>query len=86
MNSTPVSRRICACGRYFYIQKKKAEEFFIKKQIHIRQKLDLRVFFLQKKFIYRGFAVCYIIIANRKLSKCKKMVILHHVEEGCRRK
>ena len=36
MNSTPVSRRICACGRYFYIQKKKAEELFIKKQIHIR--------------------------------------------------
>ena len=36
MNSTPVSRRICACGRYFYIQKKKAEEFFIKKQIYIR--------------------------------------------------
>ena len=33
MNSTPVSRRICACGRYFYIQKKKAEELFIKKQI-----------------------------------------------------
>lgn len=86
MNSTPVSRRICACGRYFYIQKKKAEELFIKKQIHIRQKLDSRVFFLQKNLFTECFAVCYIIIANRKLSKCKKMAVLHRAEEGCRRK
>lgn len=59
MNSTPVSRRICACGRYFYIQKKKAEELFIKKQIHIRQKLDLQVFFLQKNYLQSALIVLY---------------------------
>ena len=67
MNSTPVSRRICACGRYFYIQKKKAEELFIKKQIHIRQKLDLQVFFLQKKYLQR---LCRMLYYN-----CKQKII-----------
>lgn len=68
MNSTPVSRRIYACGRYFYIQKKKTEELFIKKQIHIRQKLDLQVFFLQKKIIYR--VLCRMLYYN-----CKQKVV-----------
>lgn len=64
MNSTPVSQRICACGRYFYIQKKESGRTFYKKADSHPAKARFASIFSSKKIIYR--VLCRMLYYNCK--------------------